>query len=114
AGIRSSVGCPITVAGHLWGVIAASTRSPNPFPANTESQIARFPELVAPAVANAESRAELAASRGRVVAAADETRRRLERNLHDGIQQRLVSLTLRLRLVGDAVPAELPALHDEL
>jgi signal transduction histidine kinase len=114
AGIRSSVGCPITVAGHLWGVIAASTRSPNPFPANTESQIARFTELVATAVANAESRAELAASRGRVVAAADETRRRLERNLHDGIQQRLVSLTLRLRLVGDAVPAELPALHDEL
>jgi signal transduction histidine kinase len=114
AGIRSSVGCPITVAGHLWGVIAASTRRADPFPANTEARIANFTELVATAVANAESRAELAASRARVVAAADESRRRLERNLHDGIQQRLVSLTLRLSLARDRVPEGFPALTDEL
>jgi signal transduction histidine kinase len=114
AGIRSSVGCPITVAGRLWGVIAASTKSTAPFRANTESRIANFTELVATAVANAESRAELAASRARVVAAADETRRRLERNLHDGIQQRLVSLTLRLNLAREGVPDGIPALKDEL
>jgi signal transduction histidine kinase len=113
-GIRSSVGCPITVAGHLWGVIAASTKRADPFPANTESRIANFTELVATAVANAESRAELAASRARVVAAADESRRRLGRNLHDGIQQRLVSLTLRLSLARDRVPEGSPALSDEL
>jgi signal transduction histidine kinase len=113
-GIRSSVGCPITVAGHLWGVIAASTKRNEPFPANTESQIANFTELVATAVANADSREELAASRARVVAAGDQTRRRLERNLHDGAQQRLVSLALHLRITRDAVPADLTSLRADL
>ena len=113
-GIRSSVGCPIIVAGHMWGVIAASTKSSKPFPANTESQIASFTELVATAIANAESGAELAASRARVVAAGDETRRRLERNLHDGAQQRLVSLALRLRVAHDLVPPELSAVRADL
>jgi signal transduction histidine kinase len=110
-GIRSSIGCPIVAAGRLWGVIAASTTSEEPFPANTESQIASFTELVATAIENAESQAQLAASRARVVAAADEMRRRLERDLHDGAQQRLVSLALELRLVQDMVPAELPGLR---
>lgn len=113
-GIRSSVGCPIVVAGHLWGVIVASTRSPDPFPPNTEVQIASFTEIVATAIASAESREQLAASRARVVAAGDEMRRRLERNLHDSLQQRLVSLALRLRLTQDMVPAELPALRADL
>ena len=113
-GIRSSVGCPITVAGHLWGVIAASTKSNKPFPVNTESQIANFTDLVATAVANAESREELAASRARVVGAADEARHRFERNLHDGAQQRLVSLALHLRTTRDAVPAELPTVRADL
>jgi signal transduction histidine kinase len=114
AGIHSSVGCPIVVAGRLWGVIAASTRSPDPFPPNTEVQIAGFTEIVATAIANAESRIQLAASRARVVAAGDEMRRRLERNLHDSLQQRLVSLALRLRLTQNAVPVELPALRADL
>ena len=105
-GIRSSVGCPITVGGRLWGVIAASTKSNEPFPVNTESQIANFTELVETAIANAEGRSELEASRARVVAAADEARQRLERNLHDGAQQRLVSLTLKMRLTLDTLPAE--------
>ena len=96
-GIRSSVGCPIVVGGHLWGVIAASSKSDAPFPPDTESQMAEFTELVSTAIANAESRAELRASRARIVAAADETRRRIERDLHDGTQQRLVSLGLELR-----------------
>jgi signal transduction histidine kinase/CHASE3 domain sensor protein len=113
-GIRSSVGCPIVVAGRLWGVIAASTKREEPFPPDTEAQIGRFTELVATAVENAESRAELAASRARVVAAADETRRRLERDLHDGAQQRLVSLALQLQSVAAAVPMELAEVHQEL
>lgn len=113
-GIRSSIGCPITVAGRLWGVIAASTKSNEAFPANTESQIANFTDLVATAVANAESREELAASRARVVAAADEARHRFERNLHDGAQQRLVSLAFHLRMTRDAVPAELPSVRADL
>ncbi len=113
-GIRSSVGCPIVVAGRLWGVIAASTKREEPFPPDTEGQIDRFTELVATAVENAESRAELAASRARVVAAADETRRRVERDLHDGAQQRLVSLALRLRTTAATVPPDLREVHQEL
>jgi signal transduction histidine kinase len=113
-GIRSSVGCPIVVAGRLWGVIAASTKREEPFPAGTEAQITGFTELVATAIANAESRAELAASRARVVAAADETRRRLERDLHDGAQQRLVSLALRLRATATTIPPDMREAHHEL
>ncbi len=113
-GIKSSVGCPIVVAGRLWGVIAASRRSDEPFPADTESQMAEFTELVATAIANAETRAELAASRARVVAAADETRRRIERDLHDGAQQRLVSLALRLRGASSAVPPDQDEVQAEL
>jgi signal transduction histidine kinase len=113
-GIRSSVGCPIVVAGRLWGVIAASRKSDEPFPVNTESQIASFTELVGTAIANAESHAQLAASRARVVAAADEARRGLERDLHDGAQQRLVSLVFELRGAQDVAPAELPALRADL
>jgi signal transduction histidine kinase len=113
-GIRSSVGCPIVVGGRLWGVIAASSKGEAPFPADTESQIADFTELVATAIANAQSRAELAASRARIVAAADETRRRLERDLHDGAQQRLVSLALTLRGVASEVPPELERVRAEL
>jgi signal transduction histidine kinase len=113
-GIRSSVGCPIVVAGRLWGVIAASTRREEPFPPDTEAQIGRFTELVATAVANAEAHAELTASRARIVATADETRRRIERDLHDGAQQRLVSLALRLRTAAAVIPPELDEVHQEL
>ena len=96
-GIRSSVGCPIQVTGRLWGVIAASRTSSRPFPPGTESRIASFTELVATAIENAEARAELTDSRARIIATADQTRRRLERDLHDGAQQRLISLGLELR-----------------
>ena len=113
-GIRSSVGCPIVVGGRLWGVIAASTRREEPFPPDTEAQIGRFTELVATAVANAEAHAELTASRARIVATADETRRRIERDLHDGAQQRLVSLALRLRTLAAGVPPDLGEVHQEL
>jgi signal transduction histidine kinase len=113
-GIRSSVGCPIVVGGRLWGVIAASTKREQPFPPDTEAQIGRFTQLVATAVANAEAQAELTASRARIVAAADQTRRRIERDLHDGAQQRLVSLVLQLRAAQAAVPPELGELAAEL
>jgi signal transduction histidine kinase len=113
-GIRSSVGCPIMVEGRLWGVIAASTTGAAPFPEETEARIGEFTELVATAVANAESRDELAASRARIVAAADETRRRIERDLHDGAQQRVVTLALELRSAASAIPPELRDMRAEL
>jgi signal transduction histidine kinase len=101
-GIRSSVGCPIVVGGRTWGVIAASSRQEAPFPPDTESRIADFTELVATAVGNAAARAEVVASRARVVTAGDEARRRLERDLHDGAQQRLVHTIVMLKLARRA------------
>src|SRR5438876_1717371 len=106
-GITSTVGTPIVVEGRLWGGMSVSSRQPEPLPTDTESRIADFAELVATAIANAEARTELTASRARIVAAADETRRRIERDLHDGIQQRLVSLSLELRLTESTASAEL-------
>jgi signal transduction histidine kinase len=99
-GIRSMVASPVVVEGELWGVVnALSVRGP--FPADAADRMADFTELLATAVGNAESRAELAASRARIVAAADEARRRIERDLHDGAQQRLVALALRLRMAAE-------------
>ncbi len=97
-GIVSSVAAPIKVAGRLWGAIVATTGRPRAFPPYTEQRVASFAELVAHALANADARQQLAASRARIVEAADSERRRLERNLHDGAQQRLVSLALALRM----------------
>jgi signal transduction histidine kinase len=113
-GIRSSVGCPIFVGGHLWGVIAASTTSELPFPTGTELQIGEFTELVSTAIANAQTAAQLRASRARLVAASDDARRRIERDLHDGAQQRLVSLALDLRIVEGAVSPQLVELKGDL
>jgi GAF domain-containing protein len=101
-GIRASVGCPIVVEHRLWGVIAASSKGEAPFPAGTESQIAEFTELVATAIANADSRNQLTASRARLLTAADEARRRVVRDLHDGAQQRLVHAIVTLRLAKQA------------
>jgi signal transduction histidine kinase len=94
-GVHSAVGAPILVEDRLWGVLLAG--SSEALPANTEPRLAEFAELAAVAISNAETRAALAGSRARIVTAADETRRRIERDLHDGIQQRLVSLGLELR-----------------
>jgi signal transduction histidine kinase len=105
-GAGSGVGTPIIVEGRLWGVMAAHSRPDQSLPADTEARLANFTELLATAIANAESRAELMASRARVVAAADETRRRIERDLHDGIQQRLVSLGLDLRATQATAPVK--------
>jgi signal transduction histidine kinase len=113
AGIKSAVGCPVVVKGRLWGVVTA-TSSDGPLPPGTESRLDSFTELVATAIANAESSAELAASRRRIVTAADDARRRIERDLHDGIQQQLVALTLRARALSRKPPDELPGMTAEL
>jgi len=114
AGFRSSVGTPIVVEGRIWGVMIAASNVEQPLPLDTEARLADFTDLVATAIANAESRADLAASRARIIGAADETRRRIERDLHDGAQQRLVSLALELRAAQRAVPRELGELNAEL
>ena len=111
-GLRAAVGVPIVVGGCLWG--AAVVGSIQPLPRDTEARVGDFAELVATAIANADARAELTASRARIVAAADGARRRFERNLHDGAQQRLVSLGLQLRIAEAGVPPELPALAEQI
>jgi GAF domain-containing protein len=113
-GFRSAAGTPIIVQGGLWGVMAATTRGEQPLPPDTEARLASFTELVATAIANAEGRTALDASRARIVAAADESRRRIERDLHDGTQQQLVSLMLELRTAEAAEPAEAAALRAQL
>ena len=113
-GVRCCVGAPISVEGWPWGVmIVASTRK-GTLPEGAEHRLAGFAEPAATAVANAEAQAALAASRARMVAAADQTRRRIERDLHDGAQQRLVSLALQLRAAQAAVPPEAEELAGRL
>jgi signal transduction histidine kinase len=99
AGIRCVVGCPVKVEGRVWGAMLVHSLDAEPLPGVTEARMREFMELVGTAVANAQSRSDLLASRARVVAAADESRRRIERDLHDGAQQRLVALALKLRTV---------------
>ncbi|SDK88509.1 PAS domain S-box protein [Streptomyces indicus] len=92
-----AAGTPIVVEGRLWGAVVAAAPEGHELPPGTEKRLAAFTELIVSAIANADSRAQLAASRARVVAASDASRRRIERDLHDGVQQRLVSLQLELR-----------------
>jgi signal transduction histidine kinase len=113
-GLRASVGVPVSVDGRLWGVMFVASTRREPLPADTEARLAGFTELIGTAIANAEAQAALTASRARIVVAADDTRRRIERDLHDGTQQRLVTLGLEMRLVQSTVPAELPELHTQI
>lgn len=113
-GARCGVGAPITVGGHLWGAVVAATRRPEALPADSESRVGEFTELVGTAIAKTELRAELNASRARLVVAGDEARRRIERDLHDGVQQRLLALTLALRNAADIVPGDLTDLAQQL
>jgi PAS domain S-box-containing protein len=111
-GIRATVAAPVILNGRLWGAVTASTVRPEPFPEGAEQRLANFAELAAQALANAQAREELAASRARLVEAGDAERRRLERNLHDGAQQRLVATSLSVRLA--ATRAEDPHLRTML
>jgi signal transduction histidine kinase len=97
-GLGSGVGSPIVVGGRLWGAMLAASARSEPLPADAESHIGEFTELVATAVSNLQARSELAASRARIVAATDEERRRVVRDLHDGAQQRLVHTVVTLKL----------------
>src|SRR5258707_8571808 len=105
-GIRSAVASPIVVGGRLWGAIAVASKGER-FPADSEQRLTDFTELVATAIANAEAQTELMASRARIVASADQARRRIERDLHDGAQQRLVSLGMRIHQARPARAAQL-------
>jgi signal transduction histidine kinase len=112
--IRSSVGCPVNVGGRLWGAVIAATLQAGPAPVAIDEHMADFTELVATAIANAQARADLAASRARIVVATDEARRRFERDLHDGAQQQLVSLALQLRAAEAMTPPQLGDVHAQL
>jgi signal transduction histidine kinase/uncharacterized protein YoaH (UPF0181 family) len=114
AGWRSSVGAPIIVEGRLWGVVSVGSKTDRLLPPETEERLGEFTELLATAIANAESHEELDASRARILATADATRRRIERDLHDGAQQQLVSLALELRAAQAAIPAEFDQHRAEL
>ena len=102
-GYRSSVAAPVKLAEGLWGALVASTLDERPLPQGSEQRLSDFADLVSQALANADAHDKLAASRARIVEAGDAERRRLERNLHDGAQQRLVSLALQLRLTQSAL-----------
>jgi signal transduction histidine kinase len=111
-GLVSLVASPIIVEGRLWGTLIVLAKEP--LPLDAEERLERFTELVATAIANADSRSELAASRRRIVAASDQARRRIERDLHDGTQQRLVSLGLAVRAAEADVPPDRGDLQGEL
>jgi signal transduction histidine kinase len=113
-GIRAGVGVPVSVEGRLWGAMVVASTHDQPMPAGTEERLAGFTELAATAIANAEAQAALTASRARIVATADATRRRIERDLHDGAQQRLVSLALQLRAAQAVAPPGAGELVQEL
>jgi signal transduction histidine kinase len=101
--VRAAAGGPIVVAGRLWGAMTAAAVEGGPLPPDLEPRLAQFTELVATAVANAEARRELEASRARVLSAGDEARRQVARDLHDGAQQRLVHAIITLKLARHAL-----------
>jgi signal transduction histidine kinase len=120
-GYRSAAAAPVKVGGRVWGALVAPGRRESPLSPGSERRLADFAELVAQALANADAYRKLATSRARIVEAADTERRRLERNLHDGAQQRLVALALHLRIVKaklrndpEAAEALLTVADDEL
>lgn len=105
---RAASATPIIVESNLWGAIVAGSVGDHQLPAETEARLADFTELIAAAIANTEGRAELIASRARIAAAADESRRQIERDLHDGTQQQLVSLILEVRAAHSDAPEGSP------
>jgi signal transduction histidine kinase len=111
-GMHAGVGAPIVVEGDLWGAVAAGSAGA-PFAPDAEERLNAFAELIAQAIANVEARAKLKESRARIVEAADVARRKLERDLHDGAQQRLVSLAIQLRILTKRLgPEATPGIED--
>jgi signal transduction histidine kinase len=113
-GFHATVAAPIVVDGRLWGVAYVASLAPQQLPLDTEARLGDFAELVATAISNAATHDDLIASRARIVAAADDARRRLERDLHDGAQQRLIALGLELRSTQASVPPELQSVQEQL
>jgi signal transduction histidine kinase len=104
-GACSVIAAPVIVKASLLGALSASRPAGAMFPAGAEIRLRSFADLAAQSIANERAQAELRASRARIVRAADETRRRLERNLHDGAQQRLVSVSVALRMAAATLPS---------
>lgn len=104
-GCRSGLGCPIIVEGRLWGVMVMVSRTLRRHDDDLEARMLGFLELAGAAIVNAENRGELAASRARLVAAADATCRRIERDLHDSVQQRLIACGLQIRTAQEHLPS---------
>jgi signal transduction histidine kinase len=102
-GVESVVAAPVVVEGRTWGVLVATWRDHGAAPDDSEERLARFAELLDTAIANADSRDQLAASRARVLAAGDDARRRVVRDMHDGAQQRLVHTMITLKLAQRAL-----------
>jgi signal transduction histidine kinase/integral membrane sensor domain MASE1 len=106
AGYRAAVAAPVNLGGRVWGVLAAASTSDEPLPEGIEQRLCDFAELVAQALANADAYEKLAASRARLVEVGDAERQRLERNLHDGAQQRLVTVALQLTLLASKIESD--------
>jgi PAS domain S-box-containing protein len=112
-GVRSALAAPIVVAGEVWGAMTIASLA-HALPGDADRRLTDFTDLVATAIASAQWTTELAASRRRIVAASDEARRKIERDLHDGTQQRLVSLALNVHALASTVPPKLHTVRDEL
>jgi signal transduction histidine kinase len=113
AGIQSMVGAPVQVRERVWGVFGVYSMH-RPLPPGTEARLADFAALVESAIANVQAWSELEASRVRIISAADEARRRVRRDLHDGAQQRIVSLALKARRLARSQAAQTAGLDVEL
>jgi signal transduction histidine kinase len=105
-GLRSGVAGPVVVGGRIWGALVVCSSASEPLPPGTEDRVGAFAQLVSLAIESAENREELAASRARLVTAADEARRRIERDLHDGAQQCLLATALTLSMLDRRLPAD--------
>jgi signal transduction histidine kinase len=103
-GPLSVIAAPVIVKASLLAALTASRPQRDAFPPGAEIRLRSFADLAAQSISNERAQAELRASRARIVRAADDTRQRLERNLHDGAQQRLVSVSVALRLAGSTLP----------
>jgi signal transduction histidine kinase len=113
AGVRAAVGAPIELRDRVWGLLSVYSMQAR-LPPDTEGRLADFAALVGSAIANVQAWSELEASRVRIITAADEGRRRVERDLHDGAQQRIVTLALKARMLAESQPAQTAGLDAEL
>ena len=113
AGVRSVVGAPVQLRERVWGLLGVYSMHRR-LPPETEARLADFAALVASALANVQAWSELEASRVRIISAADEARRRVTRDLHDGAQQRIVVLALKARMLAQSQAAQTAGLDAEL